>query len=560
MNKTVTINISGIIFHIEEDAYQQLNSYLNALKNYFAKTESGDEILQDIEIRIAELLQKNLNSNKQVIVLLDVNEAITTMGKIEDIINENAEGEAKKDTNQQNEHVKRRLFRNPDEKAIGGVCSGIANYLNIDTVWVRLAMFLLIFFGGLSAWIYLILWMIIPIAKTTAEKLSMRGEPITINNISKSIKDEAQELKTKYGNTFKKSDYSERIKNNLSSSISTIANIFTRLFGLIILMLGGLLLLTYIGTILGISVANSSNSYYNWRQIIFDSGKQYALAIIALLIIFGVPIITLIYGGIKLLFKIKYSNRWLNLSLLFLWITGIIIGSFVALNTLKDFSKESIIKETKAISFGDTLYIKSVSAAEIIKPNNYSNHEDIVDELERGAKYCIAEQNNKLELIGRTELDIVESESDSTYLEIIYKSKSETKKAASELAKKIKFSYTQNTNSLLINEIYACTQNNKFRTQNVKLILKLAKGKCVYLDENVKYNISDIDNISKTLDEDMAKHYWKMSNDGLICTNCSSSEKNNDSVKIDTSDINSIKVDKQLHTTTIQLNKELRDK
>ena len=165
MNKTVTINISGIIFHIEEDAYQTLSKYLNTIKGYFSKTDGGNEIMADIEARIAELLQQKINTNKQVILITDVENVMGIMGKPEEFANDDANqhtnNEEATGKNSSNEKIKRRLFRNPDEKAIGGVCSGLAAYFDVEIIWVRLAMFLLIFFGGLSLWVYIVMWIII---------------------------------------------------------------------------------------------------------------------------------------------------------------------------------------------------------------------------------------------------------------------------------------------------------------------------------------------------------------------------------------------------------------
>lgn len=130
--------------------------------------------------------------------MTDVDSVIETMGKPEefaDVQDDHKEEETSQE-NTYTENVKKRMFRDPDNKAIGGVCSGIAAYFDIDIVWIRLAMFLLIFFGGISLWVYIVLWIVIPEAKTTAEKLAMKGEKIDINNISKTVKEEAEQIKT----------------------------------------------------------------------------------------------------------------------------------------------------------------------------------------------------------------------------------------------------------------------------------------------------------------------------------------------------------------------------
>jgi len=290
MNKTLTINISGIIFHIEEDAYDSLSKYLSAIKGYFKNVDGGPEIMSDIEARIAELLQAKISPSKQVILIGDVTHVQEVMGKPEDF--GAGESKAEQDREEQQyepqEKIKRRLFRNPDDKAIGGVCSGLAAYFDIDTVWVRLAMFLLIFFGGLSLWVYIILWIVMPLARTTADKFAMRGESANVNSIIRSFKEEAEDVKkrvNKYGNAIRDQNYGEAVRSNISMVLSTIFNIIGRLIGFILLVIGGILLFAYLATLLGISTSDSFTDLSNWKTVIFSSYLYYCMAVFAFIIV-----------------------------------------------------------------------------------------------------------------------------------------------------------------------------------------------------------------------------------------------------------------------------------
>jgi len=191
MKKTYTIHISGTVFHIEEDAYEKLNLYLTGLKQHFGDDSEGVEIVADIEARIAELFQSHKTPDKEVITMEWVNEVIETMGVPEDFEAEGAPGpeEAGK--------TKKRLYRDPDRKTIGGVCSGLAAYLNMDPVIMRLIFFFLFLVNGLGLLIYIILWIAVPEARTTAQRLEMRGEPVTIGNIEKWIKKEYEDIETR---------------------------------------------------------------------------------------------------------------------------------------------------------------------------------------------------------------------------------------------------------------------------------------------------------------------------------------------------------------------------
>jgi phage shock protein PspC (stress-responsive transcriptional regulator) len=164
------MNLSGIIFHIEEDAYEMLNKYLSTIKGYFKDSEGRDEIMSDIEARIAEMLQEKVNNTKQAVLKMDVENVIALMGKPEEFAGENAET-PKNESSQDEERTSggkksRRVFRDPDDKILGGVCSGIASYFGFDPIWLRGAFAVSFFVFGSGLILYIILCIIIPKAKT----------------------------------------------------------------------------------------------------------------------------------------------------------------------------------------------------------------------------------------------------------------------------------------------------------------------------------------------------------------------------------------------------------
>lgn len=182
MKKNISINIGGIIFHIEEDGYDKLKNYLDSVNKYFSSFEDSKEIIDDIEGRIAEIFLSRLDEGKQIITGEDVNDLIATMGTTKDFeasiesepevkakeSSEEPEEEEKKEEPKSDYQKAKRLYRDSKRKVIGGVASGIANYFGIDPIWVRLLMlaFLFnIFFWGLSGFIfltYIILWIAVP--------------------------------------------------------------------------------------------------------------------------------------------------------------------------------------------------------------------------------------------------------------------------------------------------------------------------------------------------------------------------------------------------------------
>jgi len=192
MNKTVNINLANRLFHIDEGAYLKLQRYLQSVKRSFANTPGSDEILADIEARIAELFYEKLENERQVITQKEVDEVIAIMGQPEDYIVDEDIFEDEPQTGKGFTEPKRtrKLYRDTDQKYVGGVSSGLAHYFNIDPVWIRL-LWVVLTIGSSGGFILLygLLWLLVPEAVTTAQKLDMRGEDVNISNIERKVKE-----------------------------------------------------------------------------------------------------------------------------------------------------------------------------------------------------------------------------------------------------------------------------------------------------------------------------------------------------------------------------------
>jgi len=201
MNKIFNVNLGGYPFTIDEDAYQKLNRYLDTISAHFADSEGCEEILEDIEVRMAELFNDKIK-NKTIVDRKDLEEVILIMGRPEDFGAEAIDDEEPQQftshrTTRKQSTIKtgKRLFRDTDEKVIGGVASGMAAYFGIeDPLWVRLLWIAAFFLMGIPILIYPLLWIILPEAKTAGDKLAMRGEAATISNIAKTVEEELNEL------------------------------------------------------------------------------------------------------------------------------------------------------------------------------------------------------------------------------------------------------------------------------------------------------------------------------------------------------------------------------
>ncbi len=186
MKITLSINLGGYSFNIDEDAYAELKMYLRNLDLHFAGEESSSEILSDIETRISELFRAKLTNFKQVINIEDVQQAISVLGTPEDI--SDTEGRSSRDKFSSPGH--HRMYRDPDHRLIGGVCAGMGAYWDIDPLIFRIIFLALLLAGGIGAMVYLILYIVLPEARTTAQKIEMKGEPVNIHNIKEAVKKE----------------------------------------------------------------------------------------------------------------------------------------------------------------------------------------------------------------------------------------------------------------------------------------------------------------------------------------------------------------------------------
>lgn len=195
MNKTIGIDLAGTVFYTDEDAFQRLKAYLASLKDSLGNAVGKKEIIADIEARMAELFQERLKkTGKESVSREDVDGIIDILGQPEDYVDE----ETTESTRHRGRAIPdlRKLYRDPDRKVIAGVASGLAAYVGIHPLWMRISFIALSFLTlGSALAIYALLWISFPYAKTTSEKLEMRGEPVNFNTIKKNFSDTAERLK-----------------------------------------------------------------------------------------------------------------------------------------------------------------------------------------------------------------------------------------------------------------------------------------------------------------------------------------------------------------------------
>ena len=346
MKKTININLAGFVFYIDEDAYEELQKYLKNIKTYLGNTEGREEIIDDIESRIAELFSEK---QKQVITLIEVSEVIEVMGQPEDYMSED-ETEQKTSYKSSN----KRLYRDPDSTVLGGVCSGIGHYLSIDAIWIRL-IFLAMVWSGVSILFYFILWAIIPKAETTAQKLEMKGKAATFSNIEDYVRKGYENVKDDFKNVdFKGAgekakqgasgffallgELISKLFSALGKVLSFIANILGKLLGVIILTttVGLIIALTVsfiIGSFIDINIGNDLLSMPGFEFIRPDWGGPFhpIWYHISMMLTFGIPAFSLLLFALQLLFKnMGRLSGGIKIGLLAVWMISLI--SFIILS------------------------------------------------------------------------------------------------------------------------------------------------------------------------------------------------------------------------------------
>jgi phage shock protein PspC (stress-responsive transcriptional regulator) len=528
MNRTITITISGIIFHIEEYAYEILREYLDNLKHHFSKTEGGDEIINDIESRIAEIFQSKISDKKQVIILEEVNEVIEILGKPENFDNAGDEKNAGSDNwNKSGEHFKsKRLFRDVDNKVLGGVCSGLGHYFSLDPVWFRLAFVLALIFFGSGVLVYLVLWIVMPKAMTTAEKLQMRGEKLNISDIEKNIKEEIEELKQRFHNfkkdakytskeefgKFKKNmhnikndakdyynkDYSNSFFQNIIHAFVTIIKYIVKAFiiflGIIILAISTALIIALIISLSGSShhiiFSNEAFSYFSIPAIaefIFNTNQQAAFAIIGICLLIGIPLLMMIYTGVKLVFGINRKIKVISYSSLILWLSGLFICGYLAFEISQQFTERSNIRINISLKqpADSTLYLllseKSINDYDFESPD----HKIIFNN-------CFFTSDDEMGYrCGAPKMKIVKSSSDLFELQIIKSAYGSSTKNAGLISEKIIYNLKQKDSLLFFDNFFTIEKGGKWRNQDVKIILKVPSGKMIKINDDIKNMLCD---------------------------------------------------------------------
>ncbi|MCO4814883.1 MAG: PspC domain-containing protein [Flavobacteriales bacterium] len=483
MKKTVSINIRGINFMIEEDAYELLQNYLERLNNTLKNEEGSQEIVEDIELRIAEICNSSLTDSKTVIEYNDIQEIIATLGDPEEYLDEDSESNTHSNENTFNsEKSERRLFRDVENGTVAGVCMGIANFLHIDVVIVR-AIFVVIFlFAGFGLPLYLILWIIVPSTKSTIDRLRMKGRPITVENVREEVENAAQKIKVG------SKKFTDGIRNNdtYSKSISKTGRFFSSLFGIGFIGMG--LLFLVILVIFGIGETQifpvqGDTGFLSMPElgslVLLDNG-DYQLFWWGSIIANSALVMFLLLLGSMLIFRLY--NTWAKLSLLVLFvigITGFIMCATVGMRTGRDFAVTGEIEKSIGQTTSQTLVIQPVL-------EDYISNEDF--KVKSSGNFHMMNVNKKTITFHGIRINYKPSPDSLFHISQNFSVQSHSHKIALEKAENISHEISLKNDTLSMKTGYSYPKTDKIRAQMVKVIIEIPRGGKVLIDgETVEF-------------------------------------------------------------------------
>jgi phage shock protein PspC (stress-responsive transcriptional regulator) len=518
MNKTVNINLGGMVFHIDEDAYQKLSRYFDAIKRSLSNANGQDEIIKDIELRIAELISEKHNSDKQVISIKEIDEIITVMGQPEDYRIEDEANTTSANTYNDNS-TNKKLYRDKENGMVGGVLAGLGHYFGVDKVWLRILLLVMVFAWGTGVLAYIILWIVMPEAVTTAEKLEMKGEPVTISNIEKKVREEfdtvSEKIKNvdydKMGNQVKTG--AEKFATSLGDVLMNVFKVFAKFLGIILIMTSlAMLVILFIGVF---TLGSTAFIDFPWQDFVnagnFSDYPIWAFGVLMFIAV-GIPFFFLLLLGFKLLSpSIKSIGNIAKYTLLALWLIAIGILISIGIKQATEFavSGRIIKKETIALKENDTLYIK-------FKHNDY-----YAKNINEHNDFMITQDSSNANVIysNQVRISILKTDEKLPYLQIEKEAKGKSLSEARKTAETIKYGYKIVGNQLILDNYLLTDFKNKYRDQEVELFLYLPEGTLLKPDSSVQdYDNSDDSFFNLHFSSD--NYIYKVGSSQIKCLNC----------------------------------------
>ena len=534
MNKTININLGGYFFHIDETAYKKLKKYLDAIaKSLSDDPEGKNEIIADIEARICELLSEKITETRQVVNELDIHHIIKIMGEPEDYSDNDESFEETKSKSNNGKSNFKKLFRDRENRFISGVSAGIAHYLDLDVVWIRIAFILLTIFSGMGLIAYIVLWIVTPEAKTTAEKLQMEGERVTIDNIEKKIREEfssiketiedgANNVKKKVADGFQRNGKNttsglQDLLNVIGNMITVVFNVIGKFIGLIIVIFSSIILISIFFGVFSLGsfeLLGYGDNLINLPDFVYDSIIPYWILTICMFIVIGFPFLILFILGLRIISSnIKQFSKTVSLSLLSVWIVALltIVFAGIDIGTSDAYNGTKIENYPLNLSSKDTLFLKMINDDELY----------FQDKLRRSTKRIKVEDNGVKKIYAtNVKVSVEKSNTENFTFKIRKVSEGRNKNKATEKAAEIDYRYSIKDSTLKLNAFFLSHLNHRSSDEIVYVTIYVPEGNTMFIDTSTHSFLYQIKNSNNLYHGDVTNHFFEMTEKGLNCTDC----------------------------------------
>ncbi|MEE3999437.1 PspC domain-containing protein [Tenacibaculum sp. FZY0031] len=543
MNKTININLGGFFFHIDEIAYQKLKRYLDAIARSLSDDPQGkNEIIADIEARISELLSERITDARQVVNESDIEEIIAIMGQPEDYAeaeegySENTSYTYKRNT------ANKKMFRDGDDKFLGGVCSGLGHYFNIDVVWIRLAFLILTLAGfGFGIIGYIILWVILPEAKTTSEKLQMEGEAVNIDNIEKKIRNEFENLSSKVkegahdlSDKISNADY-QKLRNQTKSGFQdfidtmgkillAVFKVFGKFMGVLLIFIAGITIISLLLTLFSVGsleILNFDGDMIHYPPFFYDSAMPKWLLMTFVFFLIGIPFVVLFILGLRILSpNIKRLGIATVLTLFGLWLISLLAIGFSGIEyfTTHAYDGAHVSKHSITYNQEEPLKIRVVNDDNIYYQHNLRNRDNSIS---------VHVNDKEMKYSNDINIDVRKSETGSAYIEIKKTSEGRKRNDANSNAEAVLYNFKTANNTIVFDAFFISEYKNMWKDEEIDAVVYIPEGTTIYFEGSSRNFLDDVKNVQNVYDRDMANHHFKMTSKGFDCLDCDEEDINN---------------------------------
>lgn len=506
MKKTISINLAGLVYQIDEDAYNLLDNYLEKLRSTFTKKEEQEEIIEDIEHRFAELFSQNLGKRTEVVNFKMVQDAINTLGDME-LIEEESDFKTKSQKNSETSRTDRKLFRSTDDKVIAGVLGGLGIYLGVNPIWLRLIFILLAIasIGVPVGFIYLIMWALLPKALTASQKLQMQGEPVNLNNLKENLK---------------KNLSSEELKSAGNSFVSSVGSLVHGGIKTIIIALTAFILFNIVVIsftwFFGVFFINFMGGEY--VSLIFDSKIQFFVLSVLVYLLMAIPSFLAVY----LVYRAKYKQgiEWAKVFFVSLgvWFFVLVATVISILSVVKEFKTGANAQSYIDLALNDSIQELHIEFDEVLDNEDWSFNYGKGGWQTDGFVFDAESQLLKLRAVS---LQIEVAADDKFSLLASAQAQGEDRKDAESYLDNFTYEIeVKNGNTLVIPNILTLENEDKFRCQRLTYTLSVPIGSKLSFGSKVHDYVKDAYLESNRKKKEIDGNTWLMTSNGLQCLTC----------------------------------------